>query len=83
MSVSGSKTTWTVRSMVAWMQADFEKRGIWSARLEADLLVAHALGQELPQPSSVRLMRTANSSLDSMMRMSRSNGSESACPHPG
>lgn len=29
--------------MVAWMQADFEKRGIWSARLEADLLVAHAL----------------------------------------
>jgi release factor glutamine methyltransferase len=30
--------------MVAWMQADFEKRGIWSARLEADLLVAHALG---------------------------------------
>ncbi len=30
--------------MVAWMQADFEKRGIWSARLEADLLLAHALG---------------------------------------
>jgi release factor glutamine methyltransferase len=43
-SVSGAKTHWTVRSMVAWMQADFEKRGIWSARLEADLLVAHALG---------------------------------------
>lgn len=30
--------------MVAWMQADFERRGIESARLEADLLVAHALG---------------------------------------
>jgi release factor glutamine methyltransferase len=42
--VSGAKNTWTVRSMVSWMQADFEKRGIWSARLEADLLVAHALG---------------------------------------
>ncbi|MET0285737.1 MAG: peptide chain release factor N(5)-glutamine methyltransferase [Polyangiales bacterium] len=42
--MSGAKTTWTVRGMVAWMQADFEKRGIWSARLEADLLVAHALG---------------------------------------
>ena len=30
--------------MIAWMQADFERRGIFSARLEADLLVAHALG---------------------------------------
>jgi release factor glutamine methyltransferase len=30
--------------MVSWMQADFERRGIWSARLEADLLLAHALG---------------------------------------
>jgi release factor glutamine methyltransferase len=36
--------TWTVRRMVAWMQADFERRGIASARLDADLLVAHALG---------------------------------------
>jgi len=38
--------TWTVKSMIAWMQADFERRGIFSARLEADLLVAHALGLE-------------------------------------
>lgn len=36
--------TWTVKRMVAWMQADFERRGIESARLEADLLVAHVLG---------------------------------------
>ncbi|HEY6878885.1 MAG TPA: peptide chain release factor N(5)-glutamine methyltransferase [Polyangiales bacterium] len=42
--MSGTKNTWTVRSMVAWMQADFERRSIESARLEADLLVAHALG---------------------------------------
>jgi len=35
---------WTVRRMIAWMQADFERRGIEAARLEADLLLAHALG---------------------------------------
>jgi release factor glutamine methyltransferase len=34
---------WTVRRVVAWMQADLAKRGIDSARLDADLLVAHAL----------------------------------------
>ncbi|MDB4986535.1 MAG: putative N(5)-glutamine methyltransferase PrmC [Myxococcaceae bacterium] len=35
---------WTVRRIVAWMQADFERRGIDNARLDADLLVAEALG---------------------------------------
>lgn len=35
---------WTVRRIGAWMQADFERRDIESARLDADLLVAHALG---------------------------------------
>lgn len=35
---------WTVRRISAWMQADFERRDIESARLDADLLVAHALG---------------------------------------
>src|SRR5687768_8213134 len=35
---------WTVRRVVAWTQADFERRGISSARLDADLIVAHALG---------------------------------------
>lgn len=34
---------WSVRRILAWMQADFERRGIESARLDADLLVAHAL----------------------------------------
>jgi release factor glutamine methyltransferase len=35
---------WTVRRVIAWTQADFERRGIESARLDADLIVAHALG---------------------------------------
>jgi len=35
---------WTVRSVIAWTQADFERRGIDTPRLDADLLVAHALG---------------------------------------
>jgi release factor glutamine methyltransferase len=34
---------WTVRRVIAWTQADLAKRGIESARLDADLLVAHAL----------------------------------------
>jgi release factor glutamine methyltransferase len=37
---------WTVRKIVAWIQADLEKRGIDNARLDADLLVAHALKQK-------------------------------------
>ncbi len=37
---------WTVKRMVAWMQADFARRGIESARLDADLLIARALGVE-------------------------------------
>jgi release factor glutamine methyltransferase len=36
--------TWTIRRIVTWMAQDFEKRGIESARLDADLLVAHVLG---------------------------------------
>lgn len=36
--------TWTVRRIGAWIQGDFTRRGLESARLEADLLIAHALG---------------------------------------
>jgi release factor glutamine methyltransferase len=36
---------WTIRKVIAWIQADLDKRGIESARLEADLIVAHALKQ--------------------------------------
>lgn len=46
MTGSVDAEAWTVRRMVAWMQADFARRGIESARLEADLLVARALGVE-------------------------------------
>ena len=37
---------WTVRRIVAWIQADLDKRGMDNARLDADLLVAHALQQK-------------------------------------
>lgn len=36
--------SWTVRRMAKWMADDFTGRGIESARLDAELLVAHALG---------------------------------------
>lgn len=36
---------WTVRKVLAWIQGDLQKRGIDSARLDADLLVAQALQQ--------------------------------------
>mgnify|MGYP003952044031 CR=1 FL=1 len=35
--------TWTIRRVLAWTSEDFAGRGIDSARLDADLLVAHAL----------------------------------------
>ncbi len=35
---------WTVRSVIAWTQSDFERRGLDTPRLDADLLVACALG---------------------------------------
>lgn len=34
---------WTVRKLIAWIHGDLEKRGIDNARLDADLIVAHAL----------------------------------------
>jgi release factor glutamine methyltransferase len=41
---TSENTPWTVRRIVAWMAQDFAARGIETARLDADLLVAHALG---------------------------------------
>lgn len=35
---------WTIRSVVSWTADDFAKRGIESARLDAELLIAKALG---------------------------------------
>lgn len=37
---------WTVRKILAWMTDDFRSRGIESARLDAELCAAHALGLE-------------------------------------
>jgi release factor glutamine methyltransferase len=37
---------WTVRKVIGWIQTDLQRRGIESARLDADLLVAHALAQK-------------------------------------
>lgn len=34
---------WTVRDVVAWMTDDLRKRGVDAARLDAELIVAHAL----------------------------------------
>jgi release factor glutamine methyltransferase len=36
--------TWTIRDVLEWMTRDFESRGIESPRLDAELLVASALG---------------------------------------
>lgn len=38
--------TWTIRDVLDWTTKDFETRGIGSARLDAELLVAEALGVE-------------------------------------
>lgn len=40
----GMTDRWTVRRMMTWMSDDFRERGIDTARLDAELLVAHALG---------------------------------------
>ena len=36
--------TWTVRSLLAWAKSWLEKKGVESPRLDAELLLAHALG---------------------------------------
>jgi release factor glutamine methyltransferase len=56
-----SAETWTLRRIVRWMTDDFQKRGVGSARLDAELLAAHALGitrvslfMDLDRPLDVR-----------------------------
>ncbi len=41
-----SARVWTIGSLVRWAAEDFRARGIQSPRLDAELLVAHALGIE-------------------------------------
>lgn len=40
---SSTDTTWTVKNLLAWAGEDFDKRGIETARLDAELLLANAL----------------------------------------
>lgn len=40
---------WTIRKVVAWSANDFKERGVDSPRLDAELLVGHALGLERVQ----------------------------------
>lgn len=44
MSASAESKSWTIGSLVKWATDDFRTRGIESPRLDAELIVAHALG---------------------------------------
>ena len=44
MTATASDKTWTIESMVKWATDDFRARGIESPRLDAEVLVAWALG---------------------------------------
>ena len=41
-----SARTWTIRDVLNWATQDFSARGIESSRLDAELLIASALGIE-------------------------------------
>jgi release factor glutamine methyltransferase len=43
VSASNPPRSWTVRDVVAWTTDDLRRRGIDSARIDAELIVAHAL----------------------------------------
>ncbi len=40
----GAQKVWTVQEVVAWMTDDLKKRGVSTSRLDAELIVAQALG---------------------------------------
>lgn len=42
--MTDASTPWTISRVIAWTAKDFHARGIESSRLDAELLVAHALG---------------------------------------
>jgi release factor glutamine methyltransferase len=44
LQVDGAAKVWTIGALVKWATDDFRTRGIESPRLDAELLVAHALG---------------------------------------
>lgn len=43
MSEKSTDPNWTIRSLLAWASADFKKRGVETARLEAEILLSHVL----------------------------------------
>jgi release factor glutamine methyltransferase len=46
MNVSLAESAWTIRRVLGWATEDFRRRSIESARLDAELLLAHALGTD-------------------------------------
>jgi len=46
MNASLSDGIWTIRRVLGWATEDFRRRGLESARLDAELLLAHALGTD-------------------------------------
>lgn len=46
MSTDGGARPWTIARVLGWAADDFRNRGIESPRLEAEILLAHALGSD-------------------------------------
>ncbi|TET38564.1 MAG: peptide chain release factor N(5)-glutamine methyltransferase [Planctomycetota bacterium] len=44
--INAAEETWTIRKVLEWTTAFFEKNGIDSPRLDAEVLLAHSLGVE-------------------------------------
>ncbi len=44
--VGGGGRTWILRDLLGWTSKDFAKRGIGTPRLDAELLISHALGMD-------------------------------------
>src|SRR6202453_4423555 len=42
-------TTWTIEAVIRWASDDFRGRGIFKPRLDAEVLLAHALGTNRTQ----------------------------------
>lgn len=40
------ETVWTVRRVLAWTREEFDRRGVDNPKLDAELLLAHALGSQ-------------------------------------
>ena len=46
MNASLTEGAWTIRRVLGWATEDFRRRGVDSARLDAEVLLAHALGTD-------------------------------------